>query len=68
MLNKIERITDKIVYVSCNPQTLVKDLKFLISKGFKVEEIYLVDMFAQTNHFEVVVKIEKMKINILKSD
>ena len=43
----------KIIYVSCNPQTLVSDLKILSSK-YKIMETTPVDMFPQTNHVESI--------------
>lgn len=45
----------KIVYVSCNPQTLVRDLQQLMAKGFYVERACLIDMFPQTHHSEAMV-------------
>lgn len=44
----------KIIYVSCNPSTLARDLKFLISKGATVEQIQPFDMFCHTYHIENV--------------
>ena len=45
----------KIVYVSCNPDTLVRDLQYLTKKGYKVKRACAVDMFAQTSaHTEMV--------------
>jgi 23S rRNA (uracil1939-C5)-methyltransferase len=46
-----------ILYVSCNPMTLVRDVKLLLEKGYKVEEITPFDMFPQTWHIETVVKL-----------
>lgn len=46
----------KLVYVSCNPSTLAKDIETL-SKSFKVEYIQPVDMFPQTSHVESVSKL-----------
>lgn len=45
----------KVVYVSCNPATLGRDLKYLTDNGFEVKEVQPVDMFPQTCHVESVV-------------
>ncbi|MFD3447622.1 23S rRNA (uracil(1939)-C(5))-methyltransferase RlmD [Microbacteriaceae bacterium 4G12] len=45
----------KVVYVSCNPATLARDLKVLEEGGYKTQEIQPVDMFPQTTHVENVV-------------
>ena len=47
----------RIVYVSCNPATLARDMKFLKTLGYSPEKICGVDMFANTNHVETVVKL-----------
>lgn len=47
----------KIIYVSCNPATLARDLKYLTSKGGKVEFIQPFDMFCHTYHIESVAVI-----------
>lgn len=44
----------KMVYVSCNPSTLAKDVHMLISNGYKLEQITPVDMFPQTSQVEAV--------------
>ncbi len=44
----------KIVYVSCNPETLARDLYFLTKNGYKAEKIQPVDMFPYTKHVESV--------------
>ncbi|MEW9095946.1 MAG: 23S rRNA (uracil(1939)-C(5))-methyltransferase RlmD [Clostridiaceae bacterium] len=49
----------QIVYVSCNPKTLVTDLKVLIEAGYKVEKVKIKDMFPHTPHIETVVKLSK---------
>src|SRR5699024_2154484 len=45
----------KVVYVSCNPVTMKRDLHYLTKNGYKVEEIQPVDMFPQTSHVETCV-------------
>jgi len=45
---------NKIVYVSCNPSTLARDLNIFQEKGFKIQHIYLIDMFPQTYHIESI--------------
>jgi len=47
----------KIVYVSCDPATLARDLGILRNYGYKTAEIQPVDMFPQTAHVESVVKL-----------
>ena len=49
----------KVVYVSCNPSTLAKDIDVL-SKKYKVEYIQPVDMFPQTSHVEAVCMLERI--------
>lgn len=49
----------RIVYVSCNPETLARDLKYLTKNGYKVKKMRGCDMFAHCNHCEVCVKLER---------
>jgi 23S rRNA (uracil1939-C5)-methyltransferase len=49
----------EIVYVSCDPVTLARDLTALIGSGYKVSELHLVDMFPQTFHLETVVVLRR---------
>ncbi|WP_093372278.1 23S rRNA (uracil(1939)-C(5))-methyltransferase RlmD [Tindallia magadiensis] len=51
----------KIVYVSCNPSTLARDLKYLEDKGYNVEIIQPVDLFSNTVHVETVVLLSHKK-------
>ncbi|MDD2435172.1 MAG: 23S rRNA (uracil(1939)-C(5))-methyltransferase RlmD [Bacilli bacterium] len=50
----------KIIYVSCDPMTLARDLKIL-QEDYKINEITPIDMFPQTNHVECVVLMTKIK-------
>lgn len=49
----------KIIYVSCNPATLARDLKYLKEKGCTIESIQPFDMFCHTYHIENVVIINR---------
>ncbi|MBQ6006219.1 MAG: 23S rRNA (uracil(1939)-C(5))-methyltransferase RlmD [Selenomonadaceae bacterium] len=49
--------TDKIIYVSCNPATLARDLKILDELGYRTKKIQPVDMFPFTSHVESVAQI-----------
>lgn len=53
----LELCKGKIIYVSCNPATLARDLKYLVSKGATVESIQPFDMFCHTYHIESVAVI-----------
>ncbi|TYS17009.1 23S rRNA (uracil(1939)-C(5))-methyltransferase RlmD [Rossellomorea vietnamensis] len=59
LLNTIlEMKPRKVVYVSCNPATLARDLRVLEDGGYKTLEVQPVDMFPQTMHVECVAVIE----------
>ncbi|WP_066186244.1 MULTISPECIES: 23S rRNA (uracil(1939)-C(5))-methyltransferase RlmD [Gracilibacillus] len=50
---------ERIVYVSCNPSTLARDLRILADGDYEVKEVQPVDMFPQTTHVEVIVSIQR---------
>lgn len=50
---------DRIVYISCKPTSLVRDLEVLQHKGYRVEKVCAVDMFPGTVHVETVVLLER---------
>lgn len=51
----------RVVYVSCNPETLARDLKYLTKHGYEAKECTPVDMFPWTKHVEVVTCLQRVK-------
>ena len=49
----------RVVYVSCNPTALAKELKGILNAGYRVTRIQAVDMFPHTNHIETVVAFSR---------
>ncbi|NYF79150.1 23S rRNA (uracil(1939)-C(5))-methyltransferase RlmD [Granulicella arctica] len=45
----------EMVYVSCDPQTLARDLKAMVDSGYTINEVHMLDLFPQTFHMETVV-------------
>ena len=50
---------EKIVYISCNPETQARDLAYLTRNGYKVRKIQPVDMFPHTAHVETVALLHR---------
>lgn len=64
LLNAITNIdAERIVYVSCDPSTLARDLAILEENGYKTLEVQPVDMFPQTAHIENVALLTKETLN-----
>ena len=49
----------KIVYVSCNPATQMRDLRALIDGGYAIEEVQPFDLFPQTKHLECIITLSR---------
>ena len=45
---------DRVVYISCNPETQVRDVQHLVAKGYVLKTVQPVDMFPHTDHVETV--------------
>lgn len=61
-LSSLIRLAPKrVVYISCNPETQARDLKYLTGKGYAVRRIQPVDMFPMTGHVETCVLLSKLK-------
>jgi 23S rRNA (uracil1939-C5)-methyltransferase len=48
-----------VVYVSCDPSTLARDLRELVASGYQIQSITLADLFPQTFHLETVVQLRR---------
>lgn len=57
----IQLAPKRIVYVSCGPDTLARDLKYLARNGYQVRKMQPVDMFGFTEHCEMVVQLVKKR-------
>ncbi len=51
----------KVVYVSCDPATLARDLKILCQNGFEIKKVQPVDMFCMSSHVECVVLMSRVE-------
>ena len=56
----------RIVYVSCDPGTLARDVKLLTQRGYTLTQALAVDMFPQTPHVETVVLLSKGEVDSKK--
>jgi 23S rRNA (uracil1939-C5)-methyltransferase len=58
-----EFLPKEIIYVSCNPATLARDLIILCGENnYTLTDIVPVDMFPHTHHIETIVRLEKQEI------
>lgn len=52
-----ELAPERVVYISCNPETQVRDIRLLSQRGYSVSAVQPVDMFPHTDHIEAIVKL-----------
>jgi len=52
---------DALIYLSCNPQTLVRDLQDLIGSGWRIRQVIPFDFFPRTRHLETLVVMERAR-------
>ncbi|MGN0666871.1 MAG: 23S rRNA (uracil(1939)-C(5))-methyltransferase RlmD [Huintestinicola sp.] len=52
---------DRVVMVSCNPATAARDCRYLADRGYRLDKVQAVDMFAGTGHVETVCLLSKLK-------
>ena len=57
----LEYGVEKMVYISCKPTSLARDLEMFLEKGYRVEKVCCVDQFCQTVHVETVVLLSQQK-------
>lgn len=61
-LSSVVRLSPKqIVYISCNPETMARDLKYLTEHGYRAITAWPFDMFPHTNHTEVVACLKRVQ-------
>lgn len=56
----IEYDVDRMVYISCKPTSLARDLEMLMAAGYRVEKMSFVDLFVNTVHCETICLLEKI--------
>lgn len=64
----IDRVAElslpEVVYISCNPSTLARDIKLFSEKGYELKKLEAVDMFPQTSHVECIALLSKLDVSI----
>jgi len=59
-------ISYHVLYVSCDSDSMARDIELLYDKGWEIQKIALVDMFPQTRHFETVALLQRVPKNPFK--
>ena len=63
-IESVARMAPKrVVYVSCNPETMARDLALLTAKGYRAEGFTPVDLFPQTAHCETICALSKLDVH-----
>ena len=58
----VKMAPERIVYVSCDPATLARDVKVLSENGYEVKKVRACDMFPQGGHVECVTLLQRKDI------
>ncbi len=58
----VEMAPEKVVYVSCDPATLGRDIKYLSSRGYELKKVQPVDQFPHTGHVETVCCLQRVNM------
>jgi len=61
ILTMVKMQPERIVYVSCDPATLARDVRMLVKGGYEVEKVCAVDQFGHSGHVETVVMLSHKK-------
>ena len=59
MSSVVKLAPKKVVYVSCNPETLARDLGYFTKLGYEAKEAWVVDMFPWTSSIETIALLQK---------